>query len=138
METPLLFHLPPVLSPAMRHALDKPQCLPILATAVLVRLASRAMRADGSAAGPAVVIDAIPAFAMLGVDHRARKPFQGLAGLIEDGGFHAIRGELIDGRKVPSLALIGREAMNRKGEFARALRAAADAVEGFQGLPAYE
>lgn len=126
-----LFTLPPVPTPAMLRAMAKKQCVPILATALLVREASLAMRGDGLAAGPAVLIDAIPAFCALGVDHRARKSFQKLAGLVADGSIRDMRGDTVAGCKVPTLAMIGREAMARRADLAASLRAAAAAVEAF-------
>jgi hypothetical protein len=71
-------------APALLEALANPHLLEILACARLMGELSKRCRADAQTAGPAILIDGMPALFAVGVNHRLRRPYAALSGLIDD------------------------------------------------------
>lgn len=71
-------------APALLEALANPHLLEVLACARLMRDLSKRCLGDGKSAGPAILIDGLPALFPVGVSHELRRPYAALADLIDE------------------------------------------------------
>jgi hypothetical protein len=133
-----LFPMPPAAPKGLGNAISKPQCLEILAMSILVHEINPILRGDGKSAGHAVIIDSLPTYSALGIDHTARTAFAALSGLIYSGDIEELRGDQLNGIEVPQMADILRKAVALQERFAVALETAAAHVRTLKLAPADE